>query len=54
MMFGFLLRTVSMSETCLSGLKLASVTAMTSIPRLPNSSAGRRSEPSPNRCPRSA
>ena len=37
MMSGFLLITVSMSDTCLSGLKLASVTATTSMPRLPNS-----------------
>ena len=36
MMSGFLPMTVSMSETCLSGLKFASVTAMTSIPSLAN------------------
>ena len=36
MMFGFCAITVSMSETCLSGLKPASVTATTSMPISPN------------------
>src|SRR5690242_4319424 len=39
MMSGFLISTVSRSETCLSGLKFASVTATTLIPSLPNSLA---------------
>ena len=36
MMFGFCAITVSMSDTCLSGLKPASVTAITSMPMLAN------------------
>jgi hypothetical protein len=37
MMSGCFARTVSMSETCFSGLKFASVTARTSMPRLSSS-----------------
>ena len=36
MMLGFCAITVSMSDTCFSGLKPASVTAMTSMPILSN------------------